>query len=156
VQSSATLPSITWERKGGVRHRDDAGERKDCLNPRAPSLPHQPCFLKEDWETLQSFGGRKLGEVRAGAGFCKTKFPINPFQALKSDASPFRYKETEELMGQWVDRKPLTQTNCWVCRRCTSARQTWPKMDWDNDGMNERMCKVSWEVTLGCVILANP
>ena len=156
MQCSAALPSITWERKGGVGCRDDAGKRKSCLNPWAPSRPHQHCLLKEDLETLQSFGGRNLGEVRAGAGFCKPKAPINPFQALKSDASTFRCKETEELMGQWVDRKPLTQINYWVCRRCTRARQTWPKMGWDNDGMNERMCKVSWEVMLWCVILANP
>lgn len=112
------------------------------------SLPPPHCPSKEYLETLRSFGGRNLGEVRAGAGFCKPKSPINPLQAPKPDASTFRYKETEELMGQRADRKPLTQINYWVCRRCTRARQTWPKMGWDNDGMNERMHKVSWEVML--------
>lgn len=142
------------ERRGGPR--GDTGKRRGCRNPWAPSLPHQQCLLKEDLETAQSFGGRNLGEVRAGAGFCKRKSPINPFRTLKLDASTFRYKETAQLIGQWVDRKPLTQINYGVCRRCTRARQTWPKMGWDNDGMNERMCKVSWEVMLWCAILANP
>lgn len=137
MQGSAALPSITWEGKGGVGHGDDAGKRKGCLNPWAPSLPQQHGLLKEDLEKLQSLVGGIWGEVRAGAGFCKPKSPINPFQALKSVPPPSGTKRLRSWWGR-ADRAPLTQIyyRGWI--RCTRARQTWPKPGQDNAGTSER------------------
>lgn len=92
--------------------------------------------LKRRLRNTTVFGGRNLGEVRAGAGFCKPKSPINPFQALKSVPPPSGTKR----LRRWgrVDRAPLTQINYWGCIKCTRARQTWPKLVWDNAGISER------------------
>lgn len=93
--------------------------------------------LKRRLRKTPVFGGRNLGEVRAGAGFCKPKSPINPFQALKSVPPPSGTKRLRSWWGR-ADRAPLTQIyyRGWI--RCTRARQTWPKPGQDNAGTSER------------------
>lgn len=144
MQGSAAPPSITWEGKGGVGHGDDVGKRKGCLNPWAPSLPPPAARpLERRLRNTTVFGGRNLGEVRAGTGFCKPKSPINPFQALKSVPPPSGTKRLRIWWGR-VKRAPRTQINYRGWMRCTRARQTWPKLGWDNAGTSQRTWKVSW------------
>lgn len=93
--------------------------------------------LKRKLRNTPVLGGRNLGEVRAGAGFCKPKFPINPFQALKSVPPPSGTMRLRSWSGR-AHRAPLTQINYRGWIRCTRARQTWPKLGQDNAGTSER------------------